>query len=174
LSNQNNDSVVKLNQEVALMDKLSEPEQIEQLISLLDKVEKFNALFESMEHFIARGPEMADSLNRLVVSMREEIPNAKLISDLQNSLETLSRIQKFLNTEEFKQLEANLANEKTLKMLNVLARSITEASSEIESESSGRISIFTLMREVSNPEIQPAIQFVLNLAKILSKEIKNA
>lgn len=174
MSNQNDISVVSLNNEAILMNKLTEPETIAQLISLLDKLEQFNVLLGSIEHLLTRSPEMADSLNRLVVSMREELPNTSFIKDLQNSLETLKRLQEFFNTEEFKQLEENLLNEKTVKLLSSVSRSITVASSEAEYASSGRIGIFTLMREVSSPEIQPAIQFMLNFAKILSKELKNA
>lgn len=166
--------VISLNNEAILMNKLSEPEKIDQLISLIDKLDKFNAMFEMMEHFIVRGPEMADSVNRLVIALREQFPNDNLMDNLQKSLETLQRLQKFLNSEEFKELEAILLNEKTLNLVGSFTRSIKEASSNTEYENKQNAGIFGLLKEITNPEIQPAIQFILNLAKILSKELQNA
>lgn len=174
LSERNNVSVVDFNNEAILMDKLSDPETIAQLTRLLDRLEQFNSLFDSIEHFIQRGPEMADALNRLIISLREDLPSQDIIEKLENSFETFNRLQTFISTEEFKQLEANLLNEDTLKLLTSVSRSITEASLEMEYTKTERMSIFTLMRELSNPEIQPAIQLVLNFAKILSKELKDA
>lgn len=175
MSERNNVSVVDFhNNEAILMDKLSDQETITQLTRLLDRLEQFNSLFDSIEHFIQRGPEMADALNRLIISLREDLPSQDIIEKLENSFETFNRLQTFISTEEFKQLEANLLNEDTLKLLTSVSRSITEASLEMEYTKTERMSIFTLMRELSNPEIQPAIQLVLNFAKILSKELKDA
>lgn len=170
----NEHTVVKIDQEAILMNKLSEPETMAQLITLLDNLEKFNVLFASIEQFIARSPEMANSLNRLVFSLREELQKDYWILNLQNSLETLKRLHKFINSDEFKQLEANLMNEKTLKLINSVSHSVTEASSKSYTVESERISIFHLIRDFTDPEIQPSIQFILNFAKILSKELKNA
>lgn len=172
MSSQNN--VASISSEAVLMNKLSEPETIEQLISLLDKLEKFNVLLESFEQFISRSPEMADSVNRLIISLREELPKNHFINNLQKSLETLKRLQEFFNSEEFKQLEAVLFHEKTLKLVSKVSRSITEAISETETKGSESTSIFVLMKELTNPEIQPAINFVLKFAKILSRELNNA
>lgn len=172
LSSQNN--VVNFSNEAALMNKLSEPKTISQLISLLDKLEQFNVLFDTLQQFIGRGSEMADSINRLIVAMRQEIPNTDFFKDLQSSLETMKKLQKLINSEEFKQIEEHLLNEKVLKLLGRVSRAVSEASQEVEKKSSERIGIFTLMQEISNPEIQTSIQFILSFAKILSKELKNA
>lgn len=172
MSSQNN--VVNFSNEVALMNKLSEPKTISQLISLLDKLEQFNVLFDTLQQFIGRGSEMADSINRLIVAMRQEIPNTDFFKDLQSSIETMKKLQKLINSEEFKQIEEHLLNEKVLKLLGRVSRAVSEASQEVEKKSSERIGIFTLMQEISNPEIQTSIQFILSFAKILSKELKNA
>lgn len=172
LTSQNN--VVNLNNEALLMNKLSQPDTIAQLVSLLDKLEQFNALFDTVGQFVARGPEMADSVNRLVVAMREDVPNSNFFSDLQKSLDTLKRLQTFMNSEEFKLIEESLLNEKTLKLLSNVTKAMKEASVETENARTGTVGVIQLMKEISSPEVQPAIQFVLNFAKILSKEINNA
>jgi len=172
LSSQNN--VVTMNSEAVLMNKLSEPETITQLITLLDNLEKFNQLFGAIEQFISRSPEMADSINGLVLALREELPKNNFISNLRNSIETLTRFQNLINSEEFKKIEETLLNERTLKLLSNLCGSVSEAASKEDYKASGSSGIFGLLKELTNPEIQPAIHFVLNFAKILSKEIKNA
>lgn len=174
LSENHHASVVNFNNEAVLLDKLSEPETITQLTKLLDRLEEFNAMFDILESFIQRGPEMVDSLNRLVIMMREEVPGLDILEKLENSFQTLNRLQQFMYAEEFKQLEENLLNDDMLKLMNSISRSITVASMEFEYGKPERVGIFTLMRELSNPEIQPAIRFVLNFAKILSKELKDA
>lgn len=174
MSENSNASVVQFNNEAVLMDKLSEPATIQQLTKLLDRLEDFNAMFDTIELFIQRGPEMADALNRLVLLMRAEVPSLDIIKNLGNSFDTLNRLQQFINTDEFRQLEANLLNEDMLKLLSSISRSITTASLELEVGKPDRITLFTLMKEISNPEIQPALRFVLNFAKILSKELKDA
>jgi uncharacterized protein YjgD (DUF1641 family) len=172
LSSQNN--VVSINSEAVLMNKLTEPGTISQLITLLDNLEKFNVLFAAIEQFISRSPEMADSVNRMVVALREELPRNNFISNMQKSIETLTRFQNLINSEEFKKIEETFLNERTLKFLSNLCDSASEAASQKDYKGSGSSGIFGLMKELTNPEIQPAIQFVLNFAKVLSKELKNA
>jgi len=156
------------------MNKLSEPETIKQLISLLDNLKKFNLLFEAIENFIKRSPEMADSLNRMVLTLREELPKNNIVNNLQSSLESLIRLQNLINSEEFRKIEATVLNERTIKTLSNLCTSVSEAASNMEYKTSASPGIFGLLKELTNPEIQPAIQFILNVLKILSKELKNA
>lgn len=172
MSSQNN--VVTMNSEAVLMNKLSEPETIAQLITLLDNLEKFNELFSVIEQFISRSPEMADSINRLILALREELPKNNFISNLKKSVDTLMRIQNLINTEEFKKIEETLLNERTLKLVSNLCGSVSEAASKENYNVSGSSGIFVLLKELTSPEIQPAIHFVLNFAKIFSKELKNA
>lgn len=174
MSENGNVKVVNFNNEAALMDKLSRPETMEQLTKLLDRLEEINAMFDMVEQFMQRGPEMADSLNRLLVMLREQGQGFDILKKLENSFKTLNRLQQFLYADEFKKLEENLLNDDMLKLINSISRSITTASLEFEYGKPERISVFALMRELSNPEIQPAIRFVLNFAKILSKELKDA
>lgn len=84
------------------------------------------------------------------------------------------RIQNLINTEEFKKIEETLLNERTLKLVSNLCSSVSEAASKENYNVSGSSGIFVLLKELTNPEIQPAIHFVLNFAKIFSKELKNA
>ena len=123
MSSQNN--VVTMNSEAVLMNKLSEPETIAQLITLLDNLEKFNELFSVIEQFISRSPEMADSINRLILALREELPKNNFISNLKKSVDTLMRIQNLINTEEFKKIEETLLNERTLKLVSNLCSSVS-------------------------------------------------
>src|SRR5690606_13045463 len=132
LSEKGHVTALQFNGEAVLMDKLSQQDTIEQLTKLLDRLEEFNAMFDMFEHFMQRGPEMADSLNRLIVMLREQGQGLDILSKLESSFQTLNRLQQFLYADEFKKLEENLLNDDMLKLMNSISRSITAASLEFE------------------------------------------
>lgn len=169
-----NSNVVKLHGEDVLMEKLTEPETMYELSRLLDRVEQINLLFDFLEMFLQRGPSMADSVNSLIIEMRENIDDLGYINKVNTMVESLKSIQQFIDSEQFKELQKTLFNEKTLHLLQKVSDSAIKAQQSALENESKRIGAFGLVRELSNPEIQPAVQFLLSFSKHLSKELEDA
>lgn len=169
-----NGKVVNLHEEDMLMEKLTDPETIYQLTRLLDRVEQVNLLFDFLETFLARGPSMADSVNSLIVEMRENIDDLGYIHKINEMTESLKSVQHFIDSEPFKQLQKTMLNTETLELVQKVSESALQAHRDAQEQEMKRIGLFGLVRELGNPDIQPAIQFLLKFSKHLSKESEDA
>lgn len=169
-----NSKIVNLHEEDMLMEKLTEQETIYQLTRLLDRLEQVNLLFDFLETFLERGPSMADSVNSLIVEMRENIDDLGYIDKINAMTESLKSIQKFIDSEPFKQLQKTMLNTETLELVQKVSESALQAHRDAQEQEMNRIGLFGLVRELGNPDIQPAIQFLLSFSKHLSKESEDA
>jgi uncharacterized protein YjgD (DUF1641 family) len=158
-----------------LVEKLSDPQSIEQLIRLLDKLEQVTFLFDMLENFLRRGPEMADSVNELVALLRQSLSKPEYANSFQNAFTALRRMQEFLDSPQVQELfKSDVLDVRSVQLVGKLSRSLIRASSETAQTGTKRVGLIGLMRALGDPEIQPALNFVLNFARNLSKEINDA
>jgi uncharacterized protein YjgD (DUF1641 family) len=158
-----------------LVEKLSDPQSIEQLIRLLDKLEQVAFLFDMLENFLRRGPEMADSVNELVALLRQSLSKPEYVSSFQNAFTALRRMQEFLDSPQVQELfKSDVLDVRSVQLVGKLSRSLIRASTETAQTGTKRVGLIGLMRALGDPEIQPALNFVLNFARNLSKEINDA
>lgn len=158
-----------------LFEKLADPKTIEQLVLLIDKLENVTFLLNSLENFLRRGPEFADSINDLVVDLRQSLSSPEYVKRIESVFTTIRRIQEFLDSPQVQELlKSDVLDVRTAQMAGKLSRSLIRASAETNESEAKRVGIIGLMRALSDEEVQPALQFILNFARHLSKEIKNA
>lgn len=175
MSMKNDHSVMDQAPENELLEKLSNPQMIEHLSRLLDRVEQFNYMFDMMEKFVERGPDMADSVNDLLNTFRDNMNEQGYFERFESMLEMTNRVTELLNSEEFRKLlYSDLFHQQTEMVISKVSRSLTQATAELDETTVKRMNIFSLMKAVSDPDLQPALHFTLNFAKILSKELRNA
>lgn len=158
-----------------LVEKLSDPRTMEQLIHLLDKLENVTFLLDMLENFLQRGPEFADSINELVVLLRQSISRPEYVTRFENALTALHKMQEFLDSPQVQELfKSDVLDVRSVQVIGKVSRSLYQASKEAAETGTKRVGIIGLMRTLSDPEVQPALNFVLNFARNLSKEISDA
>jgi uncharacterized protein YjgD (DUF1641 family) len=158
-----------------LVEKLSDPHTMEQLVRLLDKLENVTFLLDMLENFLRRGPEFADSINELVILLRQSLSRPEYVTRFEHALTALQRMQEFLDSPQVQELfKSDVLDVRSVQTIGKVSRSLLQASKETMETGTKRVGIIGLMRALSDPEVQPALNFVLNFARHLSKEISNA
>ncbi|MBE3555223.1 MAG: DUF1641 domain-containing protein [Thermicanus sp.] len=158
-----------------LVEKLSDPVIIGQLIRLLDKLENVTFLMEMVEGFLRRGPEIADSVNDLIILLRKSWSTPEYSSRVENAFAALRRMQEFLDSPQVQALfKSDVLDVRSVQLVGKAAHSMIQATKETERMEAKRLGLFGLMKALNDPEIQPAIQFALNFARHFSKELKDA
>lgn len=160
-----------------LVDRLSDPKTIEQLVLLLDKLETVGYLVNMLESFLSRGPELADSVNELIQVLREGLRTPEFISRAEVALNALRRMQELLDSPQVRSLfESGVLDPHAVSLVGKVARALTRAAASAHDPTvmQKRVGLLGLMRALSDPEVQPALNFVLSLARNLSRELSNA
>jgi hypothetical protein len=168
-------AVVEAPNEQLLLDKLSDPRTIEQLVRLLDKVEHVTFLLDMLENFLRRGPEIADSVNDLVVLIRESLSAPGYVTRFENAYTAIRRMQEVLDSPQVQELfKSDVLDVRTVEVIGKVSRSLVRATTETAQVGTKRVGLLGLMRALSDPEMQPVLNFVVNFARHLSKELSSA
>lgn len=161
--------------EQELLERLSDPHTIAQLTRLVDKLDQVVFLLEMVEGFLRRGPEIADSINDMVIQLRQNLSASRRGAPLGNLLYTVSRLQEFLDSPQVQSLfRSDVLDVRFVEVMGKLARAMIQASEDVSRAEPKRIGLIGLMRALGDPEVQSALQFVLSFAKRLSRELHHA
>jgi len=168
-------AVVEASIDQLLIEKISDPQTIEQLVRLLDKLEHVTFLLDMVEHFMRRGPEIADSINELIVILRQSLSKPEYAMRFERALTAVQQMQEFLDSPQVQELfKSDVLDVRAVQMVGKVSRSMLQATAETAQTGTKRIGLLGLMRALSDPEVQPALNFVLNFARHLSKELGDA
>lgn len=168
-------TVVEAPADQLLVEKLLDPQTIERLVGILDKLENVAFLFDMLEHFLRRGPEIADSVNELVVLLRQSLSKPEYVTRFESAFTAVRRMQEFFDSPQVQELfKSDVLDVRSVQMVGKVSRSMIQASMETARTGTKRIGLLGLMRALSDPEVQPALNFVLNFARHFSKELGDA
>ncbi|MDI3328067.1 MAG: DUF1641 domain-containing protein [Alicyclobacillaceae bacterium] len=158
-----------------LMERLSDPHTIQQLVRLLDKLDQVVFLFEMVEGFLRRGPEIADSINDMVVMLRQNLGGSERSARWENLFNAARRIQEFLDSPQVQSLfRSDVLDVRSVRVVGKLARAMIQASEDVSRAEPKRIGLIGMMRALGDPDVQPALNFMLNFARRLSRELQDA
>jgi uncharacterized protein YjgD (DUF1641 family) len=168
-------TVVEAPLEQLLVEKLTEPQTTEQLIRLLDKLEHVTFLLDMVEGFLRRGPEIADSVNDLVILLRQSLSKPEYVTRFEQAFAAVRRMQEFLDSPQVQELfKSDVLDVRSVQLVGKISRSMIEASAEAAQTGTKRVGLFGLMRALSDPEVQPALNFILSFVRHFSKELSSA
>ncbi|MBE3551855.1 MAG: DUF1641 domain-containing protein [Kyrpidia tusciae] len=158
-----------------LTERLADPHTIDQLTRLLDKLDQVVFLLDVLEDFLRRGPELADSINDMVVLARQSFADAKGTMRWQNVLYAARRIQEFLDSPQVMSLtRSDVMDVRSIRVVGKMARAMIQASEDVSKGGPKRVGLVGLMRALGDPEVQPALNFVISFARNLSREFNHA
>lgn len=158
-----------------LTEKLLDERTSEQLVELLDKLENINFMLEMLEGFFRRAPEILDSINELVLLLRNGINESETMRNLENAFSALQKLQSFLDSPEVQELfKSDVLDVRAVQVVGKVSRAMMKAVDATAEAADQRVGLVGLMRMLTDPEVQPALQFILQFSKQLSKELKDA
>jgi uncharacterized protein YjgD (DUF1641 family) len=175
MANIGKEAVVEAPIDQYLVEKLSDPQTVDNLVRLLDKLENVTFFLDMLENFLRRGPEIADSVNDLVVQIRESLSKPEYVTRFEQALAAVRRMQEFLDSPQVQELfKSDVLDVRAVQLVGKLSRSMIQASTEASRTEAKRIGLLGLMRALTEPEMQTALNFFLNFARHLSKELGDA
>lgn len=168
-------AVVEAPVDQLLAEKLSDPQTIEQLVRLLDKLEHVTFLLDTLESFLRRGPEIADSINELIILIRQNLSTPEYVTRFKLAFAALHRMQEVLDSPQVQELfKSDVLDVRAVQLVGKVSRSMIQASEETGQTGMTRVGLIGLVRALTDPEMQPALHFLLSFARHLSKELRNA
>lgn len=161
--------------DVTLTEKLLDERTSEQLIQLLDKLENVTYMIEMLEGFFRRAPEIADSINELVLMLRKAYAEGEAFRKIETAFAALQQMQKFLDSPQVQELfKSDVLDVRSVQVVGKVSRAMMKAAEETASAKDRRVGLVGLMRMLTDPEVQPALHFILQFSRHLSKELSDA
>lgn len=161
--------------DVTLTEKLLDERTSEQLIRLLDKLENVTYMIEMLESFFRRAPEIADSINELVLMLRKAYAEAESVKRIETAFSALQQMQSFLDSPQVQELfKSDVLDVRSVQVVGKVSRAMMKASEETAQAKDKRVGLVGLMRMLTDPEVQPALHFILQFSRHLSKELSDA
>lgn len=158
--------------EQQLMERLAEPRTMEQLLRLLDKLDQLLFLLEMVEQFLRRGPEIADTINETVITLRKNLGAGEGRAPWEDLSRAASRFRELMESPQVQALfRSAVLDSRSVAVVGKMARAMVEASEQASRNGSKRLGLFGLMRALGDPDVQPALQFVLAFAQQFSREL---
>lgn len=161
--------------DVRLTEKLLDERTSAQLIQLLDKLENVTYMIEMLEGFIRRAPEMADSVNELVLMLRKAYAEGEAFRTIETAFAALQKMQKFLDSPQVQELfKSDVLDVRSVQVVGKVSRAMMKAAEETANAKDRRVGLVGLMRMLTDPEVQPALHFILQFSRHLSRELSDA
>lgn len=168
-------TAVEVQAEQALLERLSDPHTIEQLSRLLDKLDQAVFLFEMVEGFLRRGPEIAESVNDVVIRMRQRWAAPEQGTAWGDLLDALRRLRELLDSPQVQTLlRSDVLDVRSVRVVGKLARAMIQAAEDVGRGEAKRIGLIGILRALGDPEVQGALHFALSFARHLSRELSHA
>ena len=154
--------------------RLADPQTVKEIARLLDRLESINAIFTMLESFLARGPEIADSINGLVEVLREGASFNQIGKQVTLLFTAGQKITSLVESEQVQSmLSSDVLDPESIQLIGKLARAMRQAVNDASDSDlmSKRVGLMGLVRLLGDPQVQPAINFVAALARHFSREL---
>lgn len=152
-----------------LVDKLGDPKTIESIKALIERLELAVFTLEALDGWLRRGEEIATSLAEGAADLREATPkfDPRQVRDVLAALPTLVNAGTTL-------VQSGMLEPKTVGVLGTIGRSAADAYDQATSqaEEPRKLGVFGLMRELKDPDVNRALDFLLRVAKAYGQRLK--
>ncbi|HEY8416258.1 MAG TPA: DUF1641 domain-containing protein [Thermaerobacter sp.] len=158
--------------EQQLMERLADPRTMELLLRLLDKLDQLVFLLEMVEQFLRRGPEIADSINETIITIRNNLGAGQARAPWEDLSGALSRFKQVIESPQVQALfRSAVLDPRAVAVVGRMARAMVEASEQVAREEPKRVGLVGLLRALGDASVQPALQFALAFAQSFSREL---
>jgi uncharacterized protein YjgD (DUF1641 family) len=161
-----------------LLERLQDPQTADSLEGLVDRLDRINAMLESVERLLVRAPGFADNINTLVLQLRDK--NTGRAFEAIRELGTIDprQLVQLLNdlfaVVESPQTRALLRSsvflDQSVALVDEAARSAVEATAD-SAQPRPTLSIWGLLGVLKDPDVQRALQFGIAFARRFGQKI---
>ena len=171
-----------------LLERISQPETLALINSLLDRLPLITFLAESMEELLKRGEVITDNVTEIVQELKRsevqfDFSKAKALLEQLPKLQAMSEqiLQSRLAGEDLpKAIEASanlvdsgMLDEKVLSTLGRVSRQVVDGYLKVSAQPVPPLGgIWALMRALKDPDVQKTVGFGLAFAKEFAKNLK--
>jgi len=107
--------------------------------------------------------------------MRQNVTKPEYLARFENAYTAVRRIQDVLDSPQVQELfKSDVLDTRAVGMVGKMSRSMMQAAEETAQTGTKRVGLFGLMRALNDPEVQPALNFLLHFVRHLAKELKDA
>jgi len=161
--------------EQEFLERLTEPRTLELLNRLLDRLEDVVYLLDMLEQFLRRGPEIAEAVNEGVALLRKGLTETATSINLTEPLNTLRRLREVTESPQVQALlREAVFDPRAVAVVGKMARAMIEASEEVKKTDHRRLGLIGLVRALGDPELQPALRFLVVFAQHFSRGLTDA
>lgn len=171
-----------------VLERLTDPQTLETLNELLDRLPLAAFMLESLEGFISRGDTIADSVSEMVGDLKRG--DAKIdVNKIKSIMESLPKFKeagdKLLNSELMgdglpkvidagvSMVESGMMDKDVVAVLGDLGKKSAETYKEVASKPVEPIGgLFATLRATKDPDVQKSVGFFFAFAKAFAKHLK--
>lgn len=155
--------------ESGLLEKLGDEKTIGSLKALIERLELAVFTLEALEGWLRRGDDIAQALAQGAEDLRGVAPNI----DVQKVREVLTAMPTLVDAGKTL-IASGMLEPKTVHVLGTIGRSAAQSYDEAKSHSrpSRQLGVFGLMRELKDPDVNRALDFLLRVAKAYGQSLK--
>ena len=143
-----------------LLEKLGEPQTLESLGTLLDKIELVAFLLQSVDGFLARSESVAESLAEGAADLRGSLPEI----DGKHLRQAADRLPDLVEAGEVL-AGAGMFERETVQVLGELGRTIAESHRALDRQPRQSVGIFGLLKALRDPQVQNTVLLALDIAE---------
>lgn len=155
--------------ESGLIEKLGEEKTIGSLKALIERLELAVFTLEALDGWLRRGDDIAQALAQGAEDLRGAVPNI----DVQQLREVLTALPPLVDAGKTL-IASGMLEPKTVAVLGGIGRSAAQSFDEAKSSQHPprQLGLFGLLRELKDPDVNRAVDFLLRVAKAYGQSLK--
>jgi uncharacterized protein YjgD (DUF1641 family) len=164
----------------ALAAMLADPEVRESLAVILANAPALAAMASMSTALLQRGPELTDNINGIVASLRDASEDSHEVGNVRDAVRALSELAPLTSTlAERKEtiqgfLDSPILRPEIIDVVGNLGEAALEADQQTRGRQVDSGGVFSLVRQLKNPDIQETLSFLLAFARVFGARQRKA
>ena len=164
----------------ALAAMLADPEIRESLAVILANAPALAALASMSTALLQRGPELTDNINGMVSQLRESTESDGEVSNLRGAVGALNELAPLTGALAERKdtiqgfLESPILRPEIIDVVGNLGEAALEADTQTKGKQVNAGGVFSLMRQLKDPDVQETLSFLLTFARVFGARQRGA
>jgi uncharacterized protein YjgD (DUF1641 family) len=156
----------------ALAAMLADPEIRESLAVILANAPSLAALASMSTALLQRGPEITDNINGLVSQLRDSTEESHEVGNVRDAVKALSELAPLTSTLAERKdtiqgfLDSPILRPEIIDVVGNLGEAALEADKQTKGRQVDSGGVFSLVKQLKNPDIQETLSFLLAFARV--------
>lgn len=164
----------------ALAAMLADPEVRESLAVILANAPALAAMASMSTALLQRGPELTDNINGIVASLRDASEDSHEVGNVRDAVKALSELAPLTSTLADRKetiqgfLDSPILRPEIIDVVGNLGEAALEADQQTRGRQVDSGGVFSLVRQLKNPDIQETLSFLLAFARVFGARQRKA